>query len=81
MTPEEADKELQRELRPQYAKVDLALHYAGIEALRVLARMDYQGADYRPPRYYTPDEITEKGEHLGDFPLRAKRLVGPWEEA
>ena len=81
MTPEEANKELLRELRPQYAKVDMRLHYAGIEALHVLARMDYQEADYQPPRYYTVDETTEKGGDLGDFPLRAKRLVGTWEEA
>lgn len=81
MTPEEANKELMRELRPQYAKVDMALHYAGIEALHVLARMDYQEADYRPPRYYIVDETIEKGPDLGDHVTRAKRLVGPWEKA
>lgn len=81
MTPEEANKELLRERRPQYAKVDMALHYAGIEALHVLASMDYQGADYRPPRFYSVDETIEKGPRLGDNVTRAKRLVGPWEKA
>ena len=81
MTPEEANKELLRELRPQYAKVDMALHYAGIEALHVLARMDYQEADYQPPRFYSVDETIEKGPDLGGHVTRAKRLVGPWEEA
>lgn len=42
--------------------------------------MDYQGADYRPPRYYILDETIEKGPGLGDHVTRAKRLVGPWEE-
>lgn len=81
MTPEEANRELLRELRPQYAKVDMALHYAGIEALHVLARMDYQEADYHPPRFYTVDEPTEKGPDLGDHVTRARRLVGEWEKA
>ncbi|KKO80734.1 hypothetical protein WU87_03305 [Corynebacterium minutissimum] len=59
----------------------MEVYYAGIEALRVLARMDYQEADYRPPRFYTVDEPTEKGPKLGGHVTRAKRLVGPWEEA
>jgi len=42
--------------------------------------MDWQEADYRPPRFYTLDEIIEKGPNLGDHVTRAKRLVGPWEE-
>lgn len=43
--------------------------------------MTWQEADYRPPRFYTLDETTEKGPNLGDNVTRAKRLVGPWEEA
>lgn len=43
--------------------------------------MDWQEADYRPPRFYTLYETTEKGPNLGDHVTRAKRLVGPWEEA
>ena len=43
--------------------------------------MDWQEADYRPPRFYTLDETTEKGPDLGDHVTRAKRLVGPWEQA
>lgn len=81
MTPEEASRELHREFRSQWAKVDLEVYYAGIEALRVLARMDYQEADYRPPRFYTVDEPIEKGPDLGDHVTRARRLTGPWEKA
>lgn len=43
--------------------------------------MDWQEADYRPPRFYTLYETTERGPNLGDHVTRAKRLVGPWEEA
>lgn len=43
--------------------------------------MTWQEADYRPPRFYTLDETTEKGPNLGDHVTRAKRLVGPWEKA
>lgn len=43
--------------------------------------MTWQEADYRPPRFYTLDETTEKGPNLGDNVTRAKRLVGPWEKA
>lgn len=43
--------------------------------------MTYQEADYRPPGFYIVDETTEKGPDLGSHVTRAKRLVGPWEEA
>lgn len=75
MTPETARYWLGHSTRPP-----LIPPYIAQQALETIAAMDYQEADYHPPRYYTPDEITEKGGDLGDFPLRAKRLVGPWEE-
>lgn len=43
--------------------------------------MDWQEADYRPPRFYTVDEPIEKGPDLGDHVTRARRLVGEWEKA
>lgn len=66
---------------------DLRIHpHDAVEALAkagLIASddMDWQEADYRPPRFYTLDEIIEKGPNLGDNVTRAKRLVGPWEEA
>lgn len=65
---------------PDWAAQNLAhdLHQAGVLAPD---DMDWQEADYRPPRFYTLYETTEKGPNLGDHVTRAKRLVGPWEEA
>lgn len=54
-----------------------------LEVFELLAPdgMHWQEADYRPPGYYTVDELTERGPDLGDHVTRAKRLVGPWEKA
>ncbi|MGZ0652227.1 hypothetical protein [Corynebacterium striatum] len=41
----------------------------------------YQEVDYRHPGFYIVDETTERGPELGGHVTRAKRLVGPWEEA
>lgn len=76
MTPETARYWLGHSTRPPLIPPHIAQ-----QALETIAAMDYQEADYQPPRFYTLDEPTEKGGDLGDFPLRAKRLVGPWEEA
>lgn len=76
MTPETARYWLGHSTRPP-----LIPPYIAQQALETIAAMDYQEADYHPPRFYTVDEPIEKGGDLGDFPLRAKRLVGPWEEA
>lgn len=76
MTPETARYWLGHSTRPP-----LIPPYIAQEALETIASMDYQEADYRPPGYYTLDELTERGPDLGDNVTRAKRLVGPWEEA
>lgn len=51
------------------------------QALETIAAMDWQEADYHPPRFYTVDEPIEKGPDLGDHVTRARRLTGPWEGA
>lgn len=63
---------------PAHYRIADALAEAG---LLVPDGMDWQEADYRPPRSYILDETIEKGPDLGDHVTRAKRLVGPWEKA
>ena len=76
MTPEIARYWLGHSTRPP-----LIPPYIAQQALETIAAMDYQEADYRPPRFYSVDEPTEKGPDLGDHVTRAKRLVGEWEKA
>ncbi|MTD91132.1 hypothetical protein [Corynebacterium hiratae] len=76
MTPEDARYWLGHSTRPP-----LIPPYIAQEALETIAAMDYQEADYCPPRFYTVDEPIEKGPDLGDHVTRARRLVGEWEKA
>lgn len=76
MTPETARYWLEASTRPP-----LIPPYIAQQALETIAAMDWQEADYRPPRFYTVDEPTEKGPDLGDHATRARRLVGEWEKA
>lgn len=76
MTPETARYWLEASTRPP-----LIPPYIAQQALETIAAMDYQEADYRPPRYYTVDEPIEKGPDLGNHATRARRLTGPWEKA
>lgn len=76
MTPETARYWLGHSTRPP-----LIPPYIAQDALETIAAMDWQEADYRPPRFYTVDEPIEKGPDLGNHTTRARRLTGPWEKA
>lgn len=76
MTPETARYWLGHSTRPP-----LIPPYIAQQALETIAAMDYQEADYHPPRFYTVDEPIEKGPDLGGHVTRARRLVGEWEKA
>ena len=71
MTPETARYWLEASTRPP-----LIPPYIAQQALETIAEMDWQEADYHPPRFYAVDEPTEKGPSLGDHVTRARRLVG-----
>mgnify|MGYP002041538714 CR=1 FL=1 len=68
----------QDEETPAHYRIADALAKAG---LLVPDGMHWQEADYRPPGYYTLDELTERGPDLGNHVTRARRLTGPWEKA
>lgn len=85
MTPEEAREliETAKRISPRLDH-DLPHLVDGkdiADMAETIAAMDYQEADYRPPRFYTVDEPTEKGPDLGRHVTRARRLTGPWEKA